>query len=540
MGDLRPWLRDDARNVLLSDLWIRTKAKRLVRFVPNEVQSIYLDTIAPGWEAGAFELRGLREDCLKSRQMGMSTLILALIFLDTVNHPMTRSLIMAHDLESTEVLFEMVHRFEANLPTEKRRPLKHSNRRELYWSDIDSRIFVGTAGRDSIGRGATLNNVHMSERAKWAVTDIAELDAGLMEALPAHGNAFKETTAHGLNHYHKAYMAARRGETGWTPRFYGWAMHPEYRAPAVEFVPTDEERAIAAAHHLDNEQLAWRRAKVRDLAELFPQEYPLTAEEAFVTSVGFGVFDLDYLLERREELPAPVELRPGERGYGATVRIWEPPKPGETYALWVDPHGGRRGDNLDETAAHVINVATGNQCLTYRGQPDVQQCAADLGAISRQYGRAVIGVLRAGVGEALLLALIQQGAPLWSDQVTRKVDRMPVTQAEEGFPASREVHLIESLREAIRIYATGGVPRMVINDIDTIDQMIHYVHLPNGKRGGEEGWHDDLVPSWAGCVWYVANHTWTPSQREDAQARKAARLAKPRRTSLPRHAGRSL
>jgi hypothetical protein len=46
------------------------------------------------------------------------------------------------------------------------------------------------------------------------------------------------------------------------------------------------EAAYAAAHKLDNEQMAWRRAKMAELKDpvLFKQEYPATADEAFQTT----------------------------------------------------------------------------------------------------------------------------------------------------------------------------------------------------------------------------------------------------------------
>jgi hypothetical protein len=50
-------------------------------------------------------------------------------------------------------------------------------------------------------------------------------------------------------------------------------------------------------YHLTDGQLVWRRKKVaQDGLDLFKQEYPSTAEEAFLTS-GAPVFNLAYLSE---------------------------------------------------------------------------------------------------------------------------------------------------------------------------------------------------------------------------------------------------
>src|SRR5579871_2009489 len=192
------------KRVFLSDLHIRTKDKQLAPLVPNAVQTLYLDMLQSAhegfdWRNGIYTLRGVREDILKARQEGMSTLWLALYFLDTINIPLTQTIILAHDTDTTERLFKIVHRFYEHLPPHKKRPKKYSSRREIEFADIDSIIAVGTAGGDAVGRGGTINNVHMSERAFWPGVDGGvELEMGLMEAVPLDGNITRETTANGL------------------------------------------------------------------------------------------------------------------------------------------------------------------------------------------------------------------------------------------------------------------------------------------------------------------------------------------------------
>src|SRR5215471_21608718 len=78
--------------ITFADLKIRTKERQLVTFAPNDVQETYLDLLAAeyeefDWKNGVYRLRGAREDVLKARQQGLSTLWLALFFLDTVNNP---------------------------------------------------------------------------------------------------------------------------------------------------------------------------------------------------------------------------------------------------------------------------------------------------------------------------------------------------------------------------------------------------------------------------------------------------------------------
>src|SRR4030095_6822301 len=229
----------------LHDLKIRSKERLLMTFQPNEVQSAYLKQLEhdyPGFHVAtnALSLKGAREDVLKARQQGFSTLLLAIIFLDTINNPLTQSIIVADNGERWEMLFRICHRFWEHLPPERRPKKKASTKREMEFTDLDSIISVGTAGQGTVGRGGTINNCLMSERAWWV--DVHMVESGLLEAIPSHGNVFRETTANGLNDYYRERMEEHRGESEFKPRFFGWNLTKEYALPAPDdFRPTSEE-----------------------------------------------------------------------------------------------------------------------------------------------------------------------------------------------------------------------------------------------------------------------------------------------------------
>lgn len=279
-------LTDVASDLHLTDLKIRTKEKEVVRFTPNGVQEKYLAEIAPGWKGEQVALRGQREILLKARQFGFSTLILALYFLDTIQNPHTQTVVIAHDADSTERIFQMVQRFYNSLPEDQKPHKKYANRREFLWDEIDSYFFVGTAGSGEFGRGGTINNVHGSEVAFWP--DAESIVSGLFNSVPSDGNIILETTANGMNNwFHDEYQNAKKGNSAFTPRFYGWWEHAEYRrAVPAGFRADAEEEKLARQYGLDEEQLAWRRAKKLEQRSKFVQEYPANAQEAFVSSGG--------------------------------------------------------------------------------------------------------------------------------------------------------------------------------------------------------------------------------------------------------------
>ena len=120
-----------------------------------------------------------------------------------------------------------------------------------YYQNI---LQVGTFGNSSFGRGDDISFLHLTE---VSLADLVQLMAGVGEAcLPG---AFKllETTANGFNSYKSTWDSAVLNENSFAALFYSpyWEYDKEY---------VDKKR--------------------RDLGRLGPQEFPLTPEEAFLTS----------------------------------------------------------------------------------------------------------------------------------------------------------------------------------------------------------------------------------------------------------------
>ncbi len=279
--------------ITLSDLRIRTKQKTEVPFEPNDVQRRYLNELIPDWENALFARdgpwqgigQGHREILLKARQFGFSTLILALFFLDTVNRGNTKTVVIAHDSESTEGLFRIVKRFYDRLPDGIRPDTKYSNRREMLFKRSGSSFSVMTAGTKTSGRSSTIDNLHCSEVAFWPNPEVL---TGLLQAVTPDGNLFQETTANGEgNAYWEAYQAAKSGESLFNARFFAWFDHTGYQAePPADFVRDDDEEKLREVYALTDAQLYWRRRKRHEpgMGNLFRQEYPANDTEAFAVS----------------------------------------------------------------------------------------------------------------------------------------------------------------------------------------------------------------------------------------------------------------
>lgn len=293
----------------MSDLKIQTKDKRLIPFEPNRVQERYLDEICPGWRAGDFRMSGLREQILKARQFGFSTLIAALFFLDTYNNPNTNSVVIADNSDNTEALFRKVSTFYGSLDEDKKLPTGNASSRMMFWPDLGSTYHVLTAGNRKAGRSRTINNLHMSERPFWENDDIL---TGLLQTVPREGNIFDESTANGEgNGFHDDYWNAKEGKSTFTARFYAWFEHDEYQIPPPEgFTPDDKEQSLKTLHGVSDAQLAWRREKMLEpgMGSMFPQEYPSDDKEAFL--VSGSKFFTEWDDARHCKFPSEVSIEP--------------------------------------------------------------------------------------------------------------------------------------------------------------------------------------------------------------------------------------
>lgn len=521
----------ESRLLTLDDLFIRTKERELIRLAPNEIQSRYLDLVLPKWREGLTSIRGLREVLLKARQQGLSTIILALIFEDTINTPRTNSVVVAHDADTTQKLFRIIKRYYDHLPEEKKPRTQYASKTEFYWPDIDSSFYVGTAGARDFGRSGTINNAHCTEVAMWP--DAEQLVAGLFQAVPRDGNIFVESTAKGIgNYFHKEWELAKRKKSALSPRFFAWFETPEYREEVPsDFLRTKEEDRLAEAYDLGDDQLQWRRTKVKELKGRFPQEYPANDVEAFLAS-GTPVFDNILLNEMLGECETPLfranfehfknnvhedfkavleSLRGGTPHQEISViedeeefdlEIYELPEAGAEYVIGADvAEGLNPAGNPDFGSAHVLHAKTWDEVAHVHGRWNTREFGMMLAHLHRFYNRALLAPERNTHGEALLNTLMHEaGLPLATDHdpkgiyCHREFDERKIKKEitlKPGWPTTRKTKAL-CLDE---LAADVSTRETTLRSKATIGEMMRFVHLAGGKMGGESGCHDDRVIS---------------------------------------------
>lgn len=298
-------------------LKIRSKSGQVQPFVFNRAQE-HIHALLEEQRARAGKVRAL---ILKGRQQGCSTYVGARFYHESTWRTGIRTFILTHEDQATQNLFEMVNRYHEHCPIAVRPSTGAANAKELFFDKLDSGYKVGTAGTKGVGRSSTIQLFHGSEAAFWPHADTHA--AGVLQAVPdAEGTEIiLESTANGVgNLFHQKWRDAENGIGDFIAVFVPWFWQDEYRKE-VEIDYTAEEREYANNYNLDMAQMAWRRNKIEELkdANLFKQEYPATAAEAFQMS-GHDSYIKPHLIakarktEAQESGPLIIGLDPARFG----------------------------------------------------------------------------------------------------------------------------------------------------------------------------------------------------------------------------------
>jgi len=376
-------------------LFIRTKEAGVKPFILNKAQ-LYIHQKLEEQRAKTGKIRAI---LLKGRQQGASTYVEGRFIWRTTMSKGVRAFILTHDAESTNALFEMTVRYYDNLPTKTvdgqthnfKPSIEKSNAKELRFLNLDSGYKIGTAGNKGVGRGTTLQYFHGSEVAFWP--HAAEHTKGILQAVPdaKDTEVILESTANGLgNYYHQQWKEAEAGQSEYQAIFVPWFWQDEYSKhipETLEFIRTSEEIDLVEKYEVTDEQLYWRRLKIKELSadgmsgeKAFKQEYPMNSAEAFQSSGEDGLITADVVQKaRHNNVKASGAFivgvdpsrggdrfswtkRAGRRMWGTGSRKFNDYKLGDGVALCknildtIDPEIGKRPDAMFVDAGYGADI----------------------------------------------------------------------------------------------------------------------------------------------------------------------------------------
>jgi hypothetical protein len=508
-------LRDEihARPELLIELAfvIVDKQQQTVPFLLNDVQKDFLGQLNQAIEDREQGRRHhLAFIVLKGRQQGFTSVITALQLAYAITRKNFAGYTLADDSDNTETIFTRKAKFPYDSLPQKLRPSeRYNNRRELMFHKLNSAWTVATAGKSGAGRSQTLNFFHGSEVAFWR--GISDTLTALNPALTAGSISILESTANGYNEFKDLWDSG-----AYTNLFFEWWRTSEYR---LEFESKQAEREFRyslehgaewiwercrwLAGQLDMAQVYWYYSQWRVFGDKIRQEYPCSADEAFLAS-GTPVFDVERIIQRKAVLQKQGKVwtegyfaitwdDPATKGRilsyrwveqdGGFIRIFEQPGERRPYVLG----GDTKGEGSDFFAGRVIDNITGARVASLHGQMAADVYAHQMYCLGRYYNDALIGI-ETNFDTFPIVELQRLGYP---HQYVRKVYDTYTGKHQDRFGFRTDGNtrplIISKMVTILRDHID------LIPDTDLLDEALTFVYDKNMRPDAEEGKHDDLL-----------------------------------------------
>jgi len=455
---------------------------------------------------------------LKARREGISTISEGLIFHAAHMNENTEAVIIAHEKDSGNKIFNMCKLFYDCLPPKLRPMTKYASKKELVFSNPDkqtsdlnpglrSSVEVVTAGKKDVSRGAGYHLLHCSEVSSWPFA--TEVVSSLVPTIPKTSKSLiiYESTAKGIgNFFHREWERAENGDSNFVPFFLSWFDMPDYthnfysaqeKTVFMEKL-NDEEQELMVNFQLTPEQLYWRRVTIADLegdVELFRQEFPSTAEEAFIVS-GVPVFDRKKLRIMAQKAKEPTfQGEVGAKGLLAndqgSLKVWNHPQTGQVYSLGVDvADGGEGGDySCIQVWKKLPNPYTAEQCAEWHGHLDPYNLAHVASSLGNFYNNALIGVETNAHGLATLNELQRSYWNLYRQEHFDRYKNARVNKLGWETTNRSKKLLISFMTHCISDLS------IIVHSNALIRECMTFLRTAQGTAEAQTGGHDDRVMS---------------------------------------------
>ena len=428
----------------------------------------------------------------KARQRGISTYFLARAAVRCMGRKNTSAVVISHEAEATERMFNRVKYFLDTMEGPKP-VIRNNSKHELTFPKTNSVFWIGTAGSRKFGRGDTVTDLHCSEIAYWP--DAPALMAGLLQAVPKRSGVVSvESTGNGMgNWYHNACMRAAKGVSSFGLTFLPWQDEPQYKLGLSNEVATAlmenlrediEEPDLVAAYRLTPEQLAWRRMVLEDELEgdlrLWKQEYPSCLDDCF-QAAGGGIFQRVRFVETSEWKKYDQHM----------YVLGGHPQPGHMYVLGGDVAAGVGADSsVMEIFDLMLNEQVG-EWISNKTDPDI--FGGHISAVGKRFNEAYVCVESNNHGIITLATLRNLEYP------AHKLYRTPrANMGRVKDDVKRVVDLGHRTTSTSRPFVIGLL-RKALRDEWTIHSQIlkaelsSFIETPAGDLEAAQGCHDDTV-----------------------------------------------
>ena len=522
------------------NLKINDKLARTIPFVFNKEQEILRNEVRRQEAEG----RPVRIIILKARQLGFTTAVAGMFYYRAATKKNINAMVVAHDAQSATGILNKHKTFYDNSIPELAPMRKSSNAKEMLFENpspkpsdrranpgMRSRIEIETAGNPEAGRSKTIHLLHLSEMAFWPNTEKRTADqtfTALMQAVPNQPGTIViiESTANGVGGaFYREWHRAVTGQSDFTPLFFPWHQHSEYKMPVPKnFVADPEEQRLMELYGIDASRIAWRRwcisSNCGGSLDMFHQEYPAEPEEAFLTT-GRPVFDTQALTKAQKEATDPVytgimgEVMEGQerfarfqQQYKGPLKIWETPKSGVDYVIGIDTALGVKDG--DYSCMQVIEKKSQKVVAVWHGHIDPDMLGKQAVLLGKYYNRALLAPESNSFGQTTINSIVKNHyGHIWRQRTEGRADEKTGFAYGINTNTKTKPLMIGALQRMIREDATR------IKDSGTIDECFTFVVGDDNKTmAAQSGCHDDRVMALAMAVYAAARYVYEGETQE--------------------------
>lgn len=296
---------------------IKNKEGLVTPFILNDTQLYYYNLLLQDYP----QFDGIRENILKFRQPGISSIIDAIFTVDFIMSEegkinLTDTDIVSHKEKETKVLFDRVDLFLNSYfqkSGRKRKEFLKSDNSLMIEGHRGSQMHVQTANAKVSGRGGTKQNIHWSEVGFYPNTEILSAEdiviGAEQQVLDGKGKIFRESTGNiSGDFFSSEYERGKNGEGEFKSRFFGWWIHKEYtRIAPDDWIPPREYTSLLSRNLATVNQCYWHFKKILSQSDekKTRREYPIDDTEAFLMG-GDQYFDTDALLYYMATIKKPI------------------------------------------------------------------------------------------------------------------------------------------------------------------------------------------------------------------------------------------
>lgn len=428
---------------------------------------------------------------LKGRQLGLSWCLAAYALWVAMFKPGAMILLLSQGQKEAKEFKDKVVKVHSQLPDGIRTKVVKNIEEEFRLMSVDggdsvpSTIMVLPSTANA-GSGFTATLVVCDEHAKhpYATVNYAALEP----TINAGGQFVSVSTANGIgNFFYNLYQNAKSR----TNDFHQYFFHAQMR-------PGRDDEWYEAT----------KRSYTGETAYLFSQEYPRNDAEAFITTSGRPVFDVEALERLLSGVKTPIRTENYE--YGSCL-YYKDPVPGKAYVAGTDVCYGL--SSPDGACTQILDARTGTHVASLYGFFPPEQLADYSIALCHEYNDALWGLEDNGVGQfAVRRALdIGYGNLFYRDAVE--------SRAQGKRPTKAGWHTGSNRHDAIAEFAEGvRTGEFDTQDEGTIGEMRTFIFLW-GKPQAATGAHDDRVMATA-IAWQMRQQPGAIGGRGPARSRR--------------------